>query len=207
MPLMAFSDIICRSWGVVVQLLRILLALTLFIAPLGARGQEPTLPVSLEKPCSVPADRSWTPQEKFVWERVCVGEDADFNEAAGYGGQLDPTKPEGWAQNRVLRPKFLQAILFKDPYRSALTRKGVVISGARFTEALDLENAELEHPLELDDSLLEKDVNLTRARSKFQIALVDLNGAGYPRVSKNESDTLVPLCGSLSQACRNPGSE
>ena len=101
------------------QLLRILLALTLLIAPLGARGQEPTLPVSLEKPCSVPADRSWTPQEKFVWERVCVGEDADFNEAAGYGGQLDPTKPEGWAQNRVLRPKFLQTILFKDPYRSA----------------------------------------------------------------------------------------
>ena len=100
---------------------RIALALTLAIVPLGARGQEPTQPASLEEPCSVSADPSWTPQEKFVWERVCAGEDADFNAAPGYGGQLDPTKPEGWPQNRVLRPKFLETILFKDPYRSALT--------------------------------------------------------------------------------------
>jgi uncharacterized protein YjbI with pentapeptide repeats len=161
-----------------VQLSRILLALTLSIAPLGARGQEPKQPASLEKPCSVSADPSWTPQEKFVWERVCAGEDADFNAAPGYGGHLDPTKPEDWPQNRVLRPKFLEMILFKEPYRSALTRKGVVIVGARFTEAIDLENAELEHPFGLQDSRLEKDVDLDGVRSKFPMAFSGSDVAG-----------------------------
>ena len=157
---------------------RIALALTLAIVPLGARGQEPTQPASLEEPCSVSADPSWTPQEKFVWERVCAGEDADFNAAPGYGGQLDPTKPEGWPQNRVLRPKFLETILFKDPYRSALTRNGVNIVGARFTETINLENAELEHPFGLQDSLLEKDVNLIRVRSKSPMGLARSHVAG-----------------------------
>jgi hypothetical protein len=41
----------------------------------------------------VSADERWTPQEKFVWKRVCVGEIANFNAAPGYGGMLDPTKP------------------------------------------------------------------------------------------------------------------
>ena len=157
---------------------RIALALMLFLAPLGARGQEPTQPASVEEPCSVPADPSWTPQEKFVWEHVCAGEGADFNAAPGYGGPLDPTKPEGWPQNRVLRPKFLKMILFKDPYRSALTRNGVLIVGARFTEAINLENAELEHPFGLAYSLLEKDVDLEMVRSKFTIAFAGSNVAG-----------------------------
>ena len=151
----------------------ILLALTMFIAPTGASSQQPMDSVSLDEPCSVSSDSRWTPQEKFVWERVCVGDVANFNAAPDYGGELDPTKPAGWPQSRILRPAFLRMILFKDPYRRVLTRRGVLIRGGRFTEAIDLENAELEHPLELRDSLLEKGINLRRVRSKFSI--------GFPR--------------------------
>jgi hypothetical protein len=157
------------SEGFIMRPSPILLALTLFIAPTGASSQQPMAPVSLDDPCSVSSDSRWTPQEKFVWERVCVGDVANFNAAPEYGGDLDPTKAAGWPQSRILRPAFLQMILFKDPYRRVLTRRGVLIRGARFTEAVDLENAELEHPLELRDSLLEKGVNLRRVRSKFPI--------------------------------------
>src|SRR5262245_23616070 len=97
----------------------ILLALTLFIASTGASSEQPMDPVSLDEPCSVSSDPRWTPQEKFVWELVCVGEVANFNETPGYGGDLDPMKPDDWPQSRVLRSDFLQMILFKDPYRRA----------------------------------------------------------------------------------------
>jgi hypothetical protein len=62
----------------------------LLAAPLGARAQQSAPPAMRDEGCSVPADIRWTPQEKFVWERVCVGKDADFNAQQDYGGKLDP---------------------------------------------------------------------------------------------------------------------
>jgi hypothetical protein len=136
----------------------ILVVLMLMIAPPSARGQhaqQDALP-PLERVCSVPADERWTPQEKFVWERVCVGEVANFNEAPGFGGKLDPMNAADWPPSRILRPAFLEAILLNDPYRRALTRFGVIVVGARFVETIDLVGADLQHPLALDVSLVEK---------------------------------------------------
>src|SRR6266446_5024460 len=99
---------------------RIVLALILFIAPIGARSQEPTQPVFLDKPCSVSVDSRWTRQEKFVWEHAGVGAVADLNAAPEYGGDRDPTNPAEWPQSRVLRPAFLRTILFEDLYRRTL---------------------------------------------------------------------------------------
>jgi hypothetical protein len=127
---------------------------------------------------AVAAAADWTPQEKFVWQRVAAGEIADFNKADGYGGYLDPKKPEGWPEKRVLRSAFLEAILLKDPYRGNLTRLGVNIFGARFTEAIDLEGAGLEHRLGLRGSLIEKGVDLSRLRSKYPISLSGSKVAG-----------------------------
>jgi hypothetical protein len=104
---------------------QIFLELTLLVAPHGMRAQESVPPASLDEPCSV------SPQEEFVWERVCVGEVANFNVAPNYGGELDPMKPAGWPQSRILRPTFLWMILFNDPYRRVLTRRGVLITGGR----------------------------------------------------------------------------
>jgi uncharacterized protein YjbI with pentapeptide repeats len=123
---------------------------------------------------AVPPAEDWTPQEKFVWERVAGGEIADFNTADGYGGNLDPKRPEGWPENRVLRPAFLETLLLKDPYRRNLTRHGVTISGARFTQVIELEGAELQHRLVLLGSLIEQGADLIGLRSKYPI---DLSGS------------------------------
>lgn len=114
----------------------------------------------------------WTPQEKWTWERVCAGEIADFNEAKGYGGRLDPKKTENWPESRVLRPVFLVTILLHEPYRAALTRHGVRIEGAWFIDRLDLSNAALAHQLWLIGCRFDKVVTLDHLQSPLRISLI-----------------------------------
>jgi hypothetical protein len=175
--------------------LRILVGLMLLIAPPPAHGQQAQQDVSppLDAACPVPADQRWTPQERFVWERVCIGEVANFNAAPGYGGNLDPMKEADWPQSRVLRPAFLEAILLKDPYRGALTRHGVIIVGARFVETIDLAGADLEHPLALAVSLVEKDADFRRLRSRHQLDLTDSKVAGTVKLSGLDLDASLVL--------------
>jgi uncharacterized protein YjbI with pentapeptide repeats len=128
------------------------------------------MPVLPGGQCQTPPHPTWTPQEKWVWERVCVGEIANFNEAEGYGGLLDPKMSKGWPTNRIVRPVFLEAILLYEPYRSSLTRKGVHIMGVWFKTPLDLSYATLNHPLRLEASLLDSDVNLNDLRTPHFIS-------------------------------------
>jgi hypothetical protein len=81
-------------------------------APIVARGDDTPQPVPANGQCSVAADpQQWTPQEIFVWQHVCVGQVADFNEGLKYGGHLDPKGPKKLPENRILRPAFLETIL------------------------------------------------------------------------------------------------
>ncbi len=139
-----------------------------------AKGR-PALP---GEPCLTKPRSSWTKQEKWVWNQVCVGKIANFNEAEGYGGQLDPKKPEGWPKSRVLRPAFLETILLHEPYRSAVLRQGVRIVGAWFKETLDLSEASLAFPLWLDDSRFESTVDLSNFRTPHLISLEGSKFAG-----------------------------
>jgi hypothetical protein len=155
--------------GAVIRLVFAVVVLPLLVASPSARGEDTAQPVSANGTCSVPADPQWTPQEKFVWQCVCADEVADFNKAPGYGGDLDPRKPEGWPNSRILMPTFLEAILLEGKYR---TRHGVRIVGARFTQTVDLEAAQLGNDLVLDRSLLEKGMNFAGLRSPGKIALI-----------------------------------
>ncbi|MCK4604071.1 MAG: hypothetical protein KAU41_05150 [Deltaproteobacteria bacterium] len=103
----------------------------------------------------------WTPQEKWVWEQVSQGKIADFNKTDGYGGELSPGKPEGWKENRILRPKFLETILLQESYRNDLTHRGVRIVGAWLKEPVDLSNATIPSQLWLNGSRFEQDVDLS----------------------------------------------
>src|SRR5277367_3944115 len=145
--------------------------LALSIASFCAQAEEPAQPVPADGKCAIPGDERWTPQEKFVWQQVCVGAEADFNKAAGYGGELDPKAPGGLPDNRILSSAFLETILLGDKYRRALTRLGVRIIGARFTETVNLDHAELGHDLWLDGSLLEKGASLVGLRSTRMLSL------------------------------------
>jgi hypothetical protein len=127
-------------------------------------------PIPADGKCAVPVDPNWTKQEKFVWVNVCIGEAADFNNEPGYGDYLDPRSPTGLPDRRILRSSFLETILLKDKYRSALTRLGVRIIGARFTETVDLRNAELQHELRLIGSLLENGANLQTIEASHSIS-------------------------------------
>jgi hypothetical protein len=170
----------------------LLIALAVLAVPIAAYADTPPQPIPADGNCAVPVDPNWTKQEQFVWLNVCVGKEADFNKAPGYGGDLDPKGPNGLPESRILRSSFLETILLKDKYRSALTRLGVRITGARFTDTVDLQNAELGHDLWLDWSLLEKGVNLeaveTRRRMAFDGSKIlgTFNAAGS-RISEDLS--------------------
>jgi hypothetical protein len=145
--------------------------LALLAAPLTVRAEYTVEAPPTDGICPVPSDQHWKPQEQFVWSRVCLGEEANFNLDQGYGGDLDPKAPAGLPESRVLSSTFLATILLSDKYRHALTRRGVRITGARFTELVDLQNAELSTDLWLDRSLLEKGADLQGLRSTRRITL------------------------------------
>jgi hypothetical protein len=42
-----------------------------------------------------------SPQEKFVWEHVCIGDEANFNSEPGYGANFDPKKSAEWPETRI----------------------------------------------------------------------------------------------------------
>src|SRR5262245_34090869 len=150
----------------------LLLFVVMEVAPLHAAEKRakgrPALP---GESCSTPSRRSWSRQEQWVWKRVCEGKIADFNEAKGYGGQLDPNKPEGWPTERILRPTFLETILLHEPYRSALPRQGVRIVGAWFKEPLNLSDARISHQLGLYASRFDSDVNFRNLKTSHFISL------------------------------------
>jgi uncharacterized protein YjbI with pentapeptide repeats len=117
---------------------------------------------------------SWAPQEKWVWEKVYAGEIADFNDAKeikDHGSELDPKKPKGWPDNRIITLKFLETILFEEPYRSAIPRQGVQVIGAWFKDKIDLSNASLIHQLVLAKSRFESDVDLNLLKTPHSISL------------------------------------
>lgn len=132
------------------------LVLALLLSQSAARGEDFARRGLASGECAVPADAGWTSQEKFVWQNVCSGKTADFNEGADYGGELDPTQPEGLPETRILRWAFIETILLGVKYRHAVNRRGVTIIGARFTSRIDLSGADLQYDLGLIGCLMEK---------------------------------------------------
>ncbi len=158
--------------------------------------------------CPVPADPDWTPQETFVWNYVCVGDDADFNSEPGYGGAVEPQRPEGLPDNRVLTSRFIETLLLNEKYSRSLTRLGITIKGARFAEPIDLADANLKHNLTLRDSLLEKGANFRGLRSDHRISLsgsrilgtLDMTELHAEQIDLNRSQVIGDLIMNYSES-------
>jgi hypothetical protein len=142
-----------------------------FAAAPAAAG--PALP---GEPCRVDFRPQWTAPEKWAWSKICVGDVADFNERDHVDPPLDPKRDEGWTNDRRLSSSFLETVLLYDPFRSALTRKGVHIVGAWFAEPVDLESARIEAQLLLERSRF--DGNVTFARTHLR-SLLWMDGSRF----------------------------
>ncbi len=147
--------------------------MALLVMCLPAEAARPVLP---GEPCPEPARSTWTMQESWVWDEVCAGRIANLAEK--FGGSTKPIEAAQWPAERTLSSTFLAAILLHDPYRQALTIKGVRIVGARFTEVIDLSNADIGHELWLDESSFEGRIKIGRARAEALIAFDDSLLAG-----------------------------
>jgi hypothetical protein len=145
----------------VVRLVAFFLAATAISSP--SLAQDVAQPIPTKHQCSVPVDPSWREGEKYVWVQVCLGEEANL--LIRYGGDPDPTHAEYWPAQRTLTSRFLETILLNEKYRRALTRVGVRITGARFEERVDLENAEIRHELWLLRSRLHHGADFSGLRS------------------------------------------
>lgn len=140
-------------------------------------GQPPAgVPALPGEECRTTPHTKWSEVEKWVWEKICKGQIADFNEHSGLAEPLDPRKPDSWGNNerkkRLLSPAFLEAMLLHEPWRSAISHLGVRINGALFSEPLDLSHARLKHQLWFDYSLFEGKVDFEAIRIDGFLSLV-----------------------------------
>jgi uncharacterized protein YjbI with pentapeptide repeats len=131
----------------------------------------PALP---SEPCQVEPRATLSEAEKWVWDRVCRGEIADLNERFDAG--VSPIEPE--SENWKLRSAFLETVLMHDPWRSAIPRQGLRVVGAWFAEELDLQEADIAHPVLLERSRFDADVNLsgTKFASTLSFGNSDVGG-------------------------------
>ncbi len=123
---------------------------------------KPALP---GRACQTKPLPDWMPQEKWVWKQVCKGEIADLNKFEGFNTKIAPGKFDRLSEIRILTPDFLETILLHEPFSGALTRSGVRIVGAWFTDPIDLSDAILTHPLWLESSRFDEDVDFTKLKT------------------------------------------
>ena len=123
--------------------------------------------------CRVEVHQSWSDVEKWVWDRLCVGEIADLGERDNRS--LDPHSNEGWDDERRLSPRFLETILLHERWASAVPRQGVRIKGALFDALIDLDDGRIEHPLWLSDSRFTEPVNLRYIETRSYVSFTGSN--------------------------------
>jgi len=147
-----------------------LVLVALLAAPGELRAQTPTAaPTPQQPPCAVPAEESWSDQEKFVWRSACAGDIADFNALPGYGGTIDPQKAP-LPPKRILRSSFIETILTQDKFTNAIKQRGLRITGGWFVKPLELSNAELRNELWFEGCLFEQGADLSWLRTAQPIA-------------------------------------
>lgn len=172
---------------------RAIAVLTLLAAPTSALAQAPSPASPL---CSVPADDSWTQQEKIAWARICSDMVADFTVEPGYGGGMDPQTGK-LPENQTLSAQFIATILTDDKYRGALKRHGIRVTGVQFTEPVDLQNIKLESELWFDRCNFEKGADLSFLQTTQPVAFNNSTVTGSLRFFTAQLGSDLHLTGSV----------
>ena len=156
----------------------------------GAIPGQSRCPLALPQPVE-----QWTPQERWAWERICLGYWANMsmsNVTDPHSEDRDglPCRPSDFRESsdskkfdleavghRVLSSKFLELVVAHKPWSSSPRRPQVRIKCAIVPEELDLQNFEVSPEFYLDDSWLGSGVNLF--------------GSTFDRVLSFEGSTVI----------------
>jgi hypothetical protein len=111
------------------------------------------------KECEELALSTWSEPEKWVWNRLCNEEVANFNKR--YEKELLPSTSDGWSKKRLLSPMFLKDILTKEPFINNIPRIGVTIIGALYKKPIQLYYLDINFPLRILGSRFESDVDFS----------------------------------------------
>ncbi len=119
-------------------------------------------------PSDIPPHESWNEAERWLWAKLCRGEEADFNKepefgAAGHEGICDP--------RREVRPAFLRAIALDDPWRGAINSRGVRIVGAWIRQPLHFGNTTLDHEVAFEFCRFDAPVDLNSLHTLHTLSL------------------------------------
>ena len=188
----------CQWLNPVISLIQVLALFLLFVmGPPILYAQDRPIKVRSALPgedCQTEPVKSWALQEKWAWNQICQGKTADFNIGEDYGGVLDPKKKDiKWPDTRVLSPAFLETVLLHEPYREAVTRHGIQITGAWFTKPLDLSYSTLTHEIALRGCRFESYVTLSNLKTS---KIISLDNSKFKRKLsfdhlQTESDILI----------------
>ena len=118
------------------------------------------------------ADAGWRAAERWVWERVVAGEEADFNVASP--SVRDASDVAAWTDDpdsRTVRSTTIATMLFDAPWRDALPATGLKLRGALIPGGLDLMHLRLARPVWLEGCRIEGDLNLEDGQIEGQFSL------------------------------------
>ena len=85
----------------------------------------------------------------------------------------DAKDTDTWLQSRRLSEKFLRAILFHEPFKSAPPRPRARIRCALFDEEIDISGFDLENEVLLEQSRFKKSVDLAFLRAHRPVSFED----------------------------------
>jgi hypothetical protein len=135
----------------------------------GAAADEP----QLEK-CRKDAVPSWTPQEQWVWGKLCQREDADLSSMESvFGIAPSVDESDGWPESRTLSAEFIETIMTEPQYADNIKDRPIYITGARYPSAIDLRNSKISGSLQLAESRFEDSLFLSNASISGDLELRD----------------------------------
>lgn len=135
--------------------------------------------------------KSWTVCDKWVWECVRKGGEANLFAKECLEQRTDRsrdlrqiykyaplTDPDAYKDSNGLSKSFVYDILTKKRYADSLTATGIRIVGGYFADPVNLENVTTDKNLVFDASIFKKGVRLTNFRSERNFSLDGSNVRG-----------------------------
>jgi hypothetical protein len=130
---------------------RVVVAVTVFVIAL---GRNLCVAAPAESTCSamLPEPTTWTEQEHWAWNEICLGRDAYLGE-------------------KYLTAQFLRTVLLQDPYRKIVSVHGIRIVGGRFREFVDLGRIKPAHDMTFLNTHFEDGLSMASLRTVGSIWL------------------------------------